>query len=111
MKVVLTTGEEFQTSTVFMVKENQICIAFTGIADYNVLRTSLTVDALKEIKEYTDDETFNVHSNFTEFAGAKVTETADGTLDVACYFDREDKTSRRLSFVESALNELILGGI
>jgi hypothetical protein len=103
MKVVLNNNTEYQVTSVFMQQENQLCIGFTGIPDYTVLRASLTPDILAAIKHYTDDTNFTVYEGFTEPAPtAKATATPDGKFDIAMYFNRPDK----LAQLTQQVNEL-----
>jgi hypothetical protein len=104
MKIVLKTGDVFQVSSVFMQTENQLCISFTGITSYDSLRAKLTVNAMKQIKEYSNETDFVSHENFTKFISANFTDAGDGTSNVSIIFEREDEVHQRLSYLEEQLS-------
>lgn len=90
MKIVLKTGQEYDVSGLFQITETQICISFTGIEDYGVLRSTLTDEALKEIKYYTDETSFTTYEEYAKFIKSNVVEMEDG-LDIAMYFERDNE--------------------
>jgi hypothetical protein len=116
MKAVLKTLEDFQVSSVFMQAENQLCISFVGITDYNELRAKLTVQAMTEVKVYSNETDFVAYEDFTKLIDpSQIFKTVDGTYDIVTVFEKEDEIRAKLNelnerqtLVEGALNEIIL---
>ncbi len=97
MKVQLTGGKEWAVSLVAQQSETQLCIGFTGIISYDVLREELTPEALAVIKYYQDDtENYVTYEDYTDFVTSTVVEAEAGTLDVAMYFKKVDATTKAL---------------
>jgi hypothetical protein len=100
MKAVLKTGTELQIASYSLLSDTRIMIAFIGNTSYDNLRSQLTIQALKEIKCYPDDNgtTFDVFENYTKILDpSNVTVATDGTYDVVITFEKEDEISQRIS--------------
>jgi hypothetical protein len=109
MKLILKTGEEFQVNSIFMLTDNKLSISFGNIESFDELKAKLTA-ATEEIKVYVTDDSYSVYKDFTTLVNpATVTQTADGTLDVVIILEKEDQLTKRVSLIETAFNEMILG--
>jgi hypothetical protein len=109
-RIVLKTAEEFQVSSVFMQAENQLCISFTGITNYDELRAKLTVQAMKEVKVYSTETDFLVYEDYTKFVDpSKIFKIADGTYEVLAVFEKEDEMSQRMRTAEENIQTLFDG--
>ena len=104
MKVVLKSGDEYQINSVFMQKEDQLCISFAGITSYDELRAALSPDATEEIKIYSTDTDFTVYEHFvTVINPSTVTRAADGTYDVVIVLEKADEVTLRLNVLQVEL--------
>jgi hypothetical protein len=110
MKAILKTGEEFQVNSVFMKTDSQLCISLKGILSYDAIRAKLTTSATEVIKVYVSDTDFSVYEGFsTLIYPSTVTQANDGTFDVAVILEKENDLVKRVTLMETAFNELILG--
>lgn len=106
MKIVLKTGQEYEVLTVFETGTNQICISFSNVQDYGLLRSTLTDEALKEIKYYTTEENFIVYEDYAKFIKSNVTETETG-LDIAMYFEKDSEVVLAIKKLQNTNEDLM----
>jgi hypothetical protein len=111
MKIILNDNTEYSVSAVFMQKENQLCIAFTGIPDYATFRASLTPDALSVIKYYANDMEYSTYEGYTQFVKANVVEITEGALDVAVYFNKEDELTQQVNTLQDTVDQLVISNL
>jgi hypothetical protein len=111
-KLVLATNGEFVGVTLFSTNKKQICITFTGIADYTIFRNKFSYDSMKTIKLYRNDTEFDTYENYTKFASSQVFEE-DAGLKIIVFFELDELTAdvmelkKTVETLQTALNQLI----
>lgn len=118
-KLVLRDGTEFHINSDANISDNRIQISFAKITSYDDLRSKLTASITKTIKVYDSDTSIKAYENYTKIIDpCTITTASDGTSDVVVFLEKLDekeallmKTLERQDYIESALNDIILGGM